>query len=85
MFFLASRGFRCIAFDRRGFGRSSQPWDGNDYDTYADDLATLIEYSISRAPRWSAILQGPAISYATSAGMGRGASPRLCWRRPYRR
>ena len=42
MFFLASRGFRCIAFDRRGFGRSSQPWDGNDYDTYADDLSVLI-------------------------------------------
>ena len=43
MFFLASRGFRCIAFDRRGFGRSGQPWDGNDYDTYADDLSALIE------------------------------------------
>jgi non-heme chloroperoxidase len=43
MFFLASRGFRCIAFDRRGFGRSGQSWDGNDYDTFADDLATLIE------------------------------------------
>ena len=43
MFFLASHDFRCIAFDRRGFGRSSQPWDGNDYDTYADDLATLIK------------------------------------------
>jgi non-heme chloroperoxidase len=42
MFFLASRGFRCIAFDRRGFGRSSQSWDGNDYDTYADDLSVLI-------------------------------------------
>jgi non-heme chloroperoxidase len=43
MFFLASHGFRCIAYDRRGFGRSSQPWDGNDYDTYADDFSTLIE------------------------------------------
>ena len=43
IFFLASRGFRCIAFDRRGFGRSSQPWDGNDYDTYADDLSAVIE------------------------------------------
>jgi non-heme chloroperoxidase len=43
MFFLASRGCRCIAFDRRGFGRSSQPWDGNNYDTYADDLSALIE------------------------------------------
>jgi non-heme chloroperoxidase len=42
MFFLASRGFRCIAHDRRGHGRSSQPWAGNDMDTYADDLATLV-------------------------------------------
>jgi non-heme chloroperoxidase len=43
MFFLASSGCRCIAHDRRGHGRSSQPWDGNDMDTYADDLAALIE------------------------------------------
>ena len=42
MFFLASRGYRCIAHDRRGHGRSSQPWDGNDMDTYADDLAKLV-------------------------------------------
>src|SRR6059036_2203754 len=43
MFFLASKGFRCIAHDRRGHGRSSQPWNGNDLDTYADDLAALVE------------------------------------------
>lgn len=43
MFYLASNGFRCIAHDRRGHGRSSQPWDGNEMDTYADDLAELIE------------------------------------------
>ena len=43
MFFLASRGYRCIAHDRRGHGRSSQPWNGNDLDTYADDLAELPE------------------------------------------
>jgi non-heme chloroperoxidase len=43
MFFLASHGFRCIAHDRRGHGRSSQPWDGNNLDTYADDLSALME------------------------------------------
>jgi non-heme chloroperoxidase len=43
MFFLASRGYRVIAHDRRGHGRSSQPWHGNDMDTYADDLAALAE------------------------------------------
>lgn len=43
MVFLASHGYRVIAHDRRGHGRSSQPWDGNDMDTYADDLAELFE------------------------------------------
>ena len=43
MIFLASNGYRCVAHDRRGHGRSSQPWNGNDMDTYADDLATLVE------------------------------------------
>jgi len=43
MLFLASQGYRCIAHDRRGHGRSSQPWGGNDMDTYADDLSALIE------------------------------------------
>ena len=42
MVFLASQGYRCIAYDRRGHGRSSQPWDGNEMDTYADDLAMLV-------------------------------------------
>ena len=41
MFFLASNGYRCIAHDRRGHGRSSQPWNGNEMNTYADDLAEL--------------------------------------------
>ncbi|MDP3510804.1 MAG: alpha/beta hydrolase [Candidatus Melainabacteria bacterium] len=43
MFFLASNGYRVIAHDRRGHGRSDQPWHGNDMDTYADDLAALVE------------------------------------------
>jgi non-heme chloroperoxidase len=43
MLFLASHGFRCIAHDRRGHGRSDQPWSGNEMNTYADDLAALVE------------------------------------------
>jgi non-heme chloroperoxidase len=43
MLFLADRGYRCIAHDRRGHGRSSQPWNGNEMDTYADDLAALVQ------------------------------------------
>jgi non-heme chloroperoxidase len=43
MFFLASRGYRCVAHDRRGHGRSSQPWSGQDMETYADDLAAVVE------------------------------------------
>ena len=44
MFYLASHGYRCVAHDRRGHGRSSQPWTGNEMDTYADDLAALFEH-----------------------------------------
>ena len=43
MIFLADHGFRCVAHDRRGHGRSSQPWEGNEMNTYADDLAQLVE------------------------------------------
>lgn len=43
MVFLGARGYRCIAHDRRGHGRSGQPWGGNDMDTFADDLAALVE------------------------------------------
>jgi non-heme chloroperoxidase len=43
MVFLAARGYRCIAHDRRGHGRSGQPWSGNEMDTYADDLLALVE------------------------------------------
>jgi non-heme chloroperoxidase len=43
MLFLGQHGYRCIAHDRRGHGRSGQPWDGNDMNTYADDLAALVD------------------------------------------
>jgi len=43
MLFLASNGYRCVAHDRRGHGRSEQPWNGNDMNTYADDLAVLVQ------------------------------------------
>src|SRR3954453_11294569 len=43
LFFMASNGFRAVAHDRRGHARSSQPWDGNDMDHYADDLAAVID------------------------------------------
>src|ERR1700754_774593 len=43
MFFLASHGYRVIAHDRRGHGRSGQPWEGNNLDTYADDLSELVQ------------------------------------------
>jgi non-heme chloroperoxidase len=43
LYFMASHGFRAIAHDRRGHGRSTQTWNGNDMDTYADDLASLVE------------------------------------------
>ena len=67
MLFLASHGFRCIAHDRRGHGRSSQPWDGNDMDTYADDLAALVQHSTSRTRSTSATPRAEARSRATSA------------------
>ena len=43
MLYFGEHGYRCIAHDRRGHGRSTQTWDGNDMDTYADDLMTLVE------------------------------------------
>ncbi|HWN96931.1 MAG TPA: alpha/beta hydrolase, partial [Methylomirabilota bacterium] len=44
MLFLAEKGYRCIAHDRRGHGRSSQPWNGNEMNTYADDLAAVLDH-----------------------------------------
>ncbi len=45
---IAAAGYRAISYDRRGFGRSSQPWSGYDYDTLADDLAAVIEQTGAR-------------------------------------
>ena len=53
MVFLASNGYRCVAHDRRGHGRSSQPWTGNEMDTYADDLSELIEAGQERDQKYS--------------------------------
>ena len=78
MFFLASRGYRCIAHDRRGHGRSSQPWDGNDMDTYADDLAELVEKLDLKNAIQSAIPRAAARSPVTSAGTAPSGWPRPC-------
>ena len=63
MFFLASRGFRCIAHDRRGHGRSGQPWTGNDIDSYADELREFME----RLELTDAILVGHSTGCAVVA------------------
>ena len=79
MVFLAAHGFRCIAHDRRGHGRSSQPWDGNEMDTYADDLAALDQRARpARTPSTSATRPAAARWRATSAATARRASPRRC-------
>jgi non-heme chloroperoxidase len=78
MFFLASRGYRCIAHDRRGHGRSSQPWNGNDMDTYADDLAALVEALDLKRRSTSATRRAAARSPAISAATARSA-----WPKPY--
>ena len=75
MFFLAEHGYRVIAHDRRGHGRSSQPWQGNDMDTYADDLAALVKPLDLEAER------SPATSPATAAAV----SPRRFSLAPFHR
>jgi len=52
MLFFGQHGYRVIAHDRRGHGRSTQTWDGNEMDTYADDLAPCLKNSIFRTPSW---------------------------------
>src|SRR5262245_8822656 len=77
MFYLASRGYRTIAHDRRGHGRSSQPWHGNDLDTYADDLAELVAKLDLKDAIHVGHSTGGARSPATSADTAPSA-----WRRP---
>ena len=75
MVFLASKGFRCIAHDRRGHGRSSQSWNGNDMNTYADDLADLMNNLDLK--------QAVLIGFSAGGGeitryVGRHGTKRLC-------
>ena len=82
MLFLGQQGYRVIAHDRRGHGRSSQPWNGNDMDTYADDLAALTQaLDLQRAVQ-SVTRRAAARSRATSVATARSAWPRPCsWAR----
>lgn len=80
MEYLSSRGFRTLAFDRRGFGRSDQPWTGNDYDTFADDIAQLIEHLDLKDVTWWASPWAAATSRATSpATAAHGLPAWCCW------
>jgi non-heme chloroperoxidase len=74
MLYFGQRGYRVIAADRRGHGRSAQTWDGNDMDTYADELAVLTEKTQSM---WATPLVVAKLP-ATSAGMARSVSPWPC-------
>jgi non-heme chloroperoxidase len=76
MFFLASHGYRVIAHDRRGHGRSSQPWHGNDMDTYAHDLAELLQKLNLKTQSMSAIPPAAAKLPATSVATARSGSRR---------
>ena len=75
MLFLASNGYRCVAHDRRGHGRSSQPWNGNDMDTYADDLATVVNTLDLKAATFvgHSTGGGEAARYIGRHGAGRAA------------
>jgi non-heme chloroperoxidase len=76
MIFLASRGYRCIAHDRRGHGRSSQPWDGNDMDTYVEDLRELMDKLDVRGAVHvgHSTGGGEAARYVARYGQARGAA-----------
>src|SRR5271170_3952021 len=79
MFFLASHGYRCVAHDRRGHGRSSQPWTGNDMDTYADDLAELVQkLDLKNAIHVGHSTGGGEVArYIARHGRGQGGADRL--------
>ena len=79
MLLLASSGYRCIAHDRRGHGRSSQPWNGNDMDTYADDLATLVDKLELKKAVLVGHSTGGGKSPATSVDTAPHAWARPCW------
>ena len=82
---LAEHGYRAIAHDRRGHGRSSQTWHGNEMDTYADDLACLIEnLGLTESP-WSDTPPAAARSCTTSAGTAPAGWPSSSWSALYRR
>ena len=78
MLFFLRQGFRVIAHDRRGHGRSAQVGEGHDMDHYADDLAALTPTSTSPTRSTSATRPEAARSSTTSPGTARTASPRPC-------
>jgi non-heme chloroperoxidase len=78
MLFLGQNGHRVIAHDRRGHGRSSQPWDGNNMDTYADDLGALLDQLNLKDVTLVGHSAGAVRSCATSAGMEPNEYQRLC-------
>ena len=85
LFLVASHGYRAIAHDRRGGGRSGQPWNGNDLDTYADDLAELMQaLDLDDAVLVGHSTGGGEVA-ATSAATAPPASPRPCCSRRSRR
>jgi non-heme chloroperoxidase len=85
MLFFGQRGYRVIAHDRRGHGRSDQTWDGNDMDTYADDLAELTEKLDLKNAIHVGHSTGGGKSPATSEDMGANVLPRRCSSAPCHR
>lgn len=82
--FLAEHGYRTIAFDRRGFGRSDQPWNGNDYDTFASDIRGLIEHLDLEDVTLVGFSMGAVTCRAISAITVLTASARWCYSVPSR-